>query len=864
MDILKKVFQSITIPSIQGYDFEKDCVLTVGQWRVYNAKNKQRLGSVWLCDQSKQFQIAKKEYISMIKLKYPGILQVLEPLVEEKSHIGFVTERIECTLSQALNDSKYVLSDIEMKLHVLEIVDGLQFLHNNVRQVHLDLQPEKIYFTDNGKWKIGGSPFQQQILNSVVECQISSGYNILYTAPEILSSKQQCGYSTDMFSLGMIILRLMRFKNNRVPFPETQDQDTYLKFIKSLDLMRYKDVHQESFLQFLGLMLSTQMNNRPSLSQFVQIEWFKDPYLITFNILNKLPEYDMQQQIVFFKGLSSVIFNFEKSILKKRLLPIVLSLTQYDHLLTAIVQIILETMRREDIINSTQFQSEIWPKLKQIFSGKEISAQVLYDLVLALPVFHKYISQKETQEHLIPLLIKCYECKVPKLQDLGIRVTEFVLENNDYTFSKTKILPRIFVLALDQNIEIRKTTLICIYKTLNVMDTDLVLNSLEKVKALGTDRQLNQIVLKIYQSLSKILSIDQVSQKLLPQITPYLTDPTLSKQEFNEYYDTLQQMLARIKSEKEKNLSDQSINVIQVDYKLALPEPKRLIENKNVQFEFLNQFDQRLTSIPDKPVIQEAPNQTPSQQQKDQVPQSQNQQVPIMQPPTQAAFPIQENNGFNTIQLGQPVTLGMPIDSFQQSSSLNMFNQPGAFIMDKPPTRQIQQLNQPTIQPAQQQGFTLEFNTTQLQQQTAFGQQQQGAFQNSSQLNQGQSNQASQQDVKKLSTRPLYSNNNHSQQQQQQQSQQQQQQQQQSFFQQPQKQQNNVFEKTNDPWSAFNQGTTQDPWAQFQNPVIQSQNQPQNQNQSQGVWGIQNQQAQQQSQNQQSLKNKYASFDELI
>lgn len=35
----------------------------------------------------------------MIKLKYPGILQVLEPLVEEKSHIGFVTERIECTLS---------------------------------------------------------------------------------------------------------------------------------------------------------------------------------------------------------------------------------------------------------------------------------------------------------------------------------------------------------------------------------------------------------------------------------------------------------------------------------------------------------------------------------------------------------------------------------------------------------------------------------------------------------------------------------------------------------------------------------------------------------------------------------------------
>lgn len=40
-------------------------------------------------------------------------------------------------------------------------------------------------------------------------------------------------------------------------------------------------------------------------------------------------------------------------------------------------------------------------------------------------------------------------------------------------------------------------------------------------------------------------------------------------------------MLTRIKSEKEKNLSDSNTNIIQVDYKLALPEPKRLIDNKN-------------------------------------------------------------------------------------------------------------------------------------------------------------------------------------------------------------------------------------------------------------------------------------------
>jgi len=80
---------------------------------------------------------------------------------------------------------------------------------------------------------------------------------------------------------------------------------------------------------------------------------------------------------------------------------------------------------------------------------------------------------------------------VPKLQDLGLKITEFVLEHNDYTFSKTKILPRVFTLCVDNNIEIRKTALVCVYKTLNVMDADVVLNSLEKIKSMGTDRELN-------------------------------------------------------------------------------------------------------------------------------------------------------------------------------------------------------------------------------------------------------------------------------------------------------------------------------------------------------------------------------------
>lgn len=70
-------------------------------------------------------------------------------------------------------------------------------------------------------------------------------------------------------------------------------------------------------------------------------------------------------------------------------------------------------------------------------------------------------------------------------------MTEFVIENNEYTFSKSKILPRLYTLCLDTNIEVRKVALICIYKILRTLESEMVLNTLDKLKAMGTDREIN-------------------------------------------------------------------------------------------------------------------------------------------------------------------------------------------------------------------------------------------------------------------------------------------------------------------------------------------------------------------------------------
>lgn len=109
--------------------------------------------------------MVKKEASSLARLRHPAILSIQEPLVDEKSYLAFVTERVECSLATALSRpelfQEHCSSDIEMQMHLLEVVEALMFLHNDVRMAHLDINPNSIFITASGKWKLGSLAFSQ-------------------------------------------------------------------------------------------------------------------------------------------------------------------------------------------------------------------------------------------------------------------------------------------------------------------------------------------------------------------------------------------------------------------------------------------------------------------------------------------------------------------------------------------------------------------------------------------------------------------------------------------------------------------------------------------------------------------------------
>ena len=108
------------------------------------------------------YEILKKEASNLSRYMHPNVLKILEPYHEDTNVLAFVTEPIECTLAQILNQKKEIpiRSDVtELKIILMELLEGISYLNEKTNSAHLNLCPENIFVTPDGKWKIGGFGF---------------------------------------------------------------------------------------------------------------------------------------------------------------------------------------------------------------------------------------------------------------------------------------------------------------------------------------------------------------------------------------------------------------------------------------------------------------------------------------------------------------------------------------------------------------------------------------------------------------------------------------------------------------------------------------------------------------------------------
>ena len=106
----------------------------------------------------------KNDAVNLTKFRHPSLLNLVEAPLEDKSVIVFISEPVDYNLASLSFDSNLrdrIPGIVDLKCLVLELMECINFLHANAKTIHMNLSPENIYVTKEGKLKVGGLNFIQ-------------------------------------------------------------------------------------------------------------------------------------------------------------------------------------------------------------------------------------------------------------------------------------------------------------------------------------------------------------------------------------------------------------------------------------------------------------------------------------------------------------------------------------------------------------------------------------------------------------------------------------------------------------------------------------------------------------------------------
>lgn len=275
------------------------------QWKIYKGSKKstKQEASIFVFEKrqlekySKQdreiiLESLKRGVTQLTKIRHPQILTVQHPLEESRESLAFATEPVFASLANILgqttnmpqptNMANYELYDIEIKYGLLQVSEGLAFLHNDMKLLHRNVCPESIVVNKQGAWKIFGFdfcvhntsapnhppfyPFEEYSPTLPSVCQPA----LDYMAPECILTHNH-STSSDMFSLGMLVYSLHSIGGQTVqPVKDLQQFRGRVQQLKQLSMNKLQRV-PDSLKEYVKLLLNVTPELRPDAHQFVKV-----------------------------------------------------------------------------------------------------------------------------------------------------------------------------------------------------------------------------------------------------------------------------------------------------------------------------------------------------------------------------------------------------------------------------------------------------------------------------------------------------------------------------------------------------------------------------------------------------------------
>ena len=520
----------------------------------------------------------KSEAHMLVKFKHPSLLSVVEPFLEDKNSLGFVTERFDYTLSSWMSLTKP--SKLEIKQMVIELAKAILFLHNDAHVVHNNLNPDIIFIDSNNKIKISGMSFSMEdpplqggdinitkyspgVIQNINPQNISLSLpDLSFVAPELIFNNK-CYYTSDMFSLGCIIYQILKdhlgdSKSHLFMKLSSNNSNSYKSFFNSYDTYlssKLKFENDDNFL--LSKLLQKEQSIRPRVREIIDTPWFNDPKLKALNFVMNLESNDLKKNIEFLEKLPKIVGMFENKIIIKRFLPALLKALKVETLINPCLPAIFSICESPSF--NISFSKDIWPKLKDLFKLRSLPAAAIYFLISKVQYIGEHISQNDFSQYFLNLICKAMDCNVPKIQFVVSNNLKFIAKSVDTLSFKNQIFPRMMQIVSTTNSKTLKIDMLNNIKSLYTkLDQNLIndklLGTLEKVRKLDNNNDICMCICDIYLEIAKIVNLEGIANKILPNLISMLVSANITKNNFDKIMGLVRTYLDQIKNNRYNEL----------------------------------------------------------------------------------------------------------------------------------------------------------------------------------------------------------------------------------------------------------------------------------------------------------------------
>lgn len=564
-------------------------------WRIYNGTKKSTKQEVAvfvfdkkMIDKYQKFEkdqivdSLKKGVQQLTRLRHPRLLTVQHPLEESRDCLAFCTEPVFASLSNVLGQwenlpspvpsdiKEYKLYDVETKYGLLQISEGLSFLHSGVKMVHGNLSPENIILNKSGAWKIMGFDFSISSTNpSDNELKYTCKEwepnlpplclpNPEYLAPEYILSVS-CDAASDMYSLGVVMHAVF---NEGKPVFKVNKHDIFKSFSRQLDQLSsispaVLNKIPEEVREHVKMLLSVTPNVRPDADQMTKIPFFDDVGAVTLQYFDSLFQRDNLQKSQFYKGLPKVLPKLPKRVVVYRILPALTSEFVNPDMVPFVlpnVLLIAEECTKEEYVRL------IMPDLTPVFKQQE-PIQILLIFLQKMDLLLTKTPPEEIKNSVLPMVHRALEAPSVQIQELCLNIIPTFANLIDYPSMKNALIPRIKSACLQtSSLAVRVNSLVCLGKILEYLDKwyviDEILPFLQQIPS--REPAVLMGILGIYKCTfsHKKLGIpkEHLATKILPHLVSLSIDNNLNLNQFNSFMAVIRDMLTRMENEHKTKL----------------------------------------------------------------------------------------------------------------------------------------------------------------------------------------------------------------------------------------------------------------------------------------------------------------------